>query len=73
MRQLFLFLLAAYRTAKTLGPVALRCRHWPSCSDYAEEAVRRHGLARGLRLATHRIARCRPWGTSGYDPVPENT
>jgi len=72
MRQLFLFSLAAYRATKTMWPVALRCRHWPSCSDYAEEAVRRHGLARGLCLTGLRIARCRPWGTSGYDPVPEN-
>ncbi len=51
------------------GPGAC-CRHVPSCSAYAEEAVSRHGAVRGLLLAGRRVARCHPWGTSGYDPVP---
>lgn len=46
------------------------CRHYPTCSTYAVEAVRIHGPFRGFWLATQRIARCHPWGTSGYDPVP---
>lgn len=46
------------------------CRHTPSCSAYAIEALQRHGLRRGLRLAIARIWRCRPHGTFGYDPVP---
>lgn len=46
------------------------CRHEPSCSRYAIEAIERHGPARGLALALSRIARCHPWGTAGYDPVP---
>ena len=46
------------------------CRHLPSCSDYAAEAVVRHGVVRGSWLALTRLARCRPFGTSGYDPVP---
>jgi putative membrane protein insertion efficiency factor len=71
MNRLFFFVLAAYRAAKIFWPFGARCRHWPSCSDYAEEAVRRHGWVKGLRLTGGRIARCRPWGTSGYDPVPE--
>ncbi len=71
MKQLFFFLLAGYRAAKTLLPAPLRCRHWPSCSAYAEEAVRRHDLITGLSLALKRLSRCHPWGTMGYDPVPE--
>lgn len=46
------------------------CRHDPTCSTYAREAVVRHGVAKGLRLVAGRLARCRPFGTSGYDPVP---
>ncbi|NPA44744.1 MAG: membrane protein insertion efficiency factor YidD [Chlorobi bacterium] len=44
------------------------CRHVPTCSDYAIEAIKIHGL-RGVWLATVRISKCHPWGTSGYDPV----
>jgi putative membrane protein insertion efficiency factor len=47
------------------------CRHYPSCSTYAIDALKLHGLARGSYLAAHRIGRCHPWGTSGYDPVPK--
>lgn len=46
------------------------CRHVPSCSTYAIEAVETHGSVRGIWLGLKRIARCNPWGTSGYDPVP---
>jgi uncharacterized protein len=47
------------------------CRFLPSCSDYAREAIMRHGARRGLVLALRRLARCHPWGGSGWDPVPE--
>jgi len=50
-----------------IGP---RCRHLPTCSSYALEAVEVHGPVRGSWLAVKRIVRCHPWGTSGYDPVP---
>jgi putative membrane protein insertion efficiency factor len=46
------------------------CRFLPSCSDYAAEAVARHGAVYGLFLAMRRLLRCHPWGGSGYDPVP---
>ncbi|MDA8365478.1 MAG: membrane protein insertion efficiency factor YidD [Actinomycetota bacterium] len=46
------------------------CRFTPSCSAYAEEALAEHGAARGTWLAVRRVARCNPWGGSGFDPVP---
>jgi putative membrane protein insertion efficiency factor len=47
------------------------CRFLPSCSEYAAEAIQRHGALRGVGLALYRLARCHPWGGSGYDPVPQ--
>ncbi|MFM9889126.1 MAG: membrane protein insertion efficiency factor YidD [Rickettsiales bacterium] len=47
------------------------CRYLPSCSDYAVEAIARHGACAGGALTLKRLARCRPGGGSGHDPVPE--
>ena len=47
------------------------CRFLPTCSEYAAEAIERHGSWRGIILASQRLVRCHPWGGSGYDPVPE--
>ena len=46
------------------------CRYQPTCSQYAIEAVEKHGALKGGWLALRRIGRCHPWGSSGYDPVP---
>lgn len=46
------------------------CRFTPTCSQYAVEALRKHGPLKGSWLAIRRILRCHPWGGSGYDPVP---
>jgi putative membrane protein insertion efficiency factor len=60
----------AYRW--TLKPLlGMECRHLPSCSEYALEAIDTNGPWRGSWLALSRICRCHPWGTHGYDPVPD--
>lgn len=46
------------------------CRYTPTCSQYAIEALQKHGPLKGLYLAVRRLLRCHPWGGSGYDPVP---
>ena len=62
-------LVALYRV--TLSPlIGPRCRHWPSCSEDADEALNRVGLWAGGWMAFARILRCHPWGTSGLDFVP---
>ena len=60
----------AYRL--TVSPwLGVNCRFEPSCSVYAMEAIERHGALRGAWLALRRLARCHPWGGSGWDPVPQ--
>jgi putative membrane protein insertion efficiency factor len=67
--RLLLLLVEAYRVA--LSPLlGGHCRYWPSCSAYAEEALRRHGAARGAALAVRRVLRCHPFHPGGFDPVP---
>jgi putative membrane protein insertion efficiency factor len=62
-------LIKAYQVAR-LGRVS-PCRFTPTCSQYAVEAISRHGCGRGMAMAARRLARCRPGGPNGYDPVPE--
>ena len=52
------------------GFIGHSCRHQPTCSEYGYEAIARFGLPRGGWLTAKRVAKCNPWGTSGYDPVP---
>ncbi|HMB69963.1 MAG TPA: membrane protein insertion efficiency factor YidD [bacterium] len=53
-----------------LGAMGAQCRFHPTCSAYALEALRRHGL-RGVPLAAGRVLRCHPWNRGGLDPVPD--
>ncbi|GIW42464.1 MAG: putative membrane protein insertion efficiency factor [Candidatus Binatia bacterium] len=56
---------------RALSPlVGPACRFYPSCSEYAVEALLRHGAARGTMLSVRRILRCHPWNPGGWDPVP---
>jgi putative membrane protein insertion efficiency factor len=69
MKPIVLALIRAYQylIRPLLGS---HCRFAPSCSEYAHEAVVRHGAIRGTILAVRRIARCHPYHPGGYDPVP---
>ncbi len=61
-------LLIPFQSMVSLTPRT--CRYEPTCSHYAEQAIRQHGPVRGLALATGRVCRCHPWSRGGYDPVP---
>ena len=70
MRTLLIGSIRAYRLA--ISPwLPAGCRYEPSCSEYALVAVRRFGARRGAWLACRRLFRCHPFGSHGYDPVPE--
>lgn len=72
MQSLLMLFFRAYRLAVSpfLGNT---CRFYPTCSAYAEDALRKHGVLKGLYLALRRITRCHPWHPGGVDPVPEKT
>jgi putative membrane protein insertion efficiency factor len=69
MRQLAGFLIRLYQW--TVSPLlGARCRFYPSCSQYALDAITRFGVLRGVWLALRRLSRCHPWHEGGFDPVP---
>jgi uncharacterized protein len=69
MQTVLLFLIRLYQL--TLSSVMGRgCRFLPTCSEYAQDAIKLHGPWRGGVLAFRRISRCHPWGGEGFDPVP---
>ena len=68
-RTAFLAVIGFYRKGiSPLTPPA--CRYSPTCSAYAEEAIKKHGAGKGGWLALRRLLRCHPFGGKGYDPVP---
>ena len=79
MNLLQLILLAVVRLYRLLispvltavfGPMGCGCRFTPTCSEYAMQAIARHGALRGALLSLQRLRRCHPWGGCGHDPVP---
>lgn len=69
MKRVFIFMIRLYQ--KLLSPVlGASCRYTPTCSQYAVEALQKHGIFKGSWLAIKRIVSCNPWGGHGYDPVP---
>ncbi|MEO6353441.1 MAG: membrane protein insertion efficiency factor YidD [Oxalobacteraceae bacterium] len=69
MTALLLLLLRVYKLC--ISPfLGQNCRFFPSCSDYAGQAVREHGALKGSALATKRLCKCHPWHPGGFDPVP---
>jgi len=68
MKTLAIFLIRIYQ--RYISPnKAPSCRFRPTCSQYAAEAIERHGAMRGFILAAYRVLRCHPWSKGGYDPV----
>jgi uncharacterized protein len=65
----FIALIKLYQwiVSPLIGP---KCRFTPTCSQYAIEALKKHGLIKGSWLTIKRLGRCHPWGGHGYDPVP---
>lgn len=71
MKTVALSLLRFYKTRVSPG-LPSACRYTPTCSEYAMEAIERHGVLRGSWLATRRLVSCNPFSRGGYDPVPEH-
>jgi len=68
MRKITHLLLAGYH--RIVSPVLPNaCRFYPSCSVYAAQAVEKYGVAKGLWSGLHRLMRCHPWNSGGYDPL----
>lgn len=71
MKKILINLIKIYQ--KIPGPWHYYCRHYPTCSNYAKEAIEEYGSIKGTIMAIKRILKCNPFGTSGYDPVKKKS
>ncbi len=70
MKTLLLTLIRIYQLSFSML-FGRNCRYLPTCSDYASEAIAKHGAWRGFLMGVARVSRCHPWGGDGFDPVPD--
>ena len=72
LQKILLWLVRGYQIAISpmFGP---SCRFYPTCSNYAMDAIREHGALKGAMLAAVRLAKCHPWHPGGFDPVPKKS
>ena len=69
MKTILIFLITIYQW--TLSPyIGQTCRFYPSCSNYMQQAIKKHGVLRGIKLGIKRILKCHPWHPGGFDPPP---
>ena len=69
LKKIVIFFIRIYQRISALTPS--RCRFYPTCSEYAKQAIVRFGLLKGSYLAIKRILKCHPFNDGGYDPVPD--
>lgn len=71
MKKFFLFLIEKYK--KYISPIfsykGVHCKFYPTCSEYAKEAIKKYGVGRGILLSLKRFLKCNPFSKGGYDPV----
>ena len=71
MKKIIILLIGFYQ--KYMSPLKpATCRFYPTCSEYAAQALEKHGLLKGLWLSMRRISRCHPFNPGGYDPLPDS-
>lgn len=70
MKSFLIYIIKFYQTNISSNTPAM-CKYYPTCSNYAIEAIEKHGTLKGFLLAVFRVLRCNPFAKGGYDPVPE--
>ena len=71
MKKLFIYLIELYQKyiSKFLESKNIRCKFYPTCSEYTKQAIQKYGVLKGCMLGTRRIFKCNPFSKGGYDPL----